>query len=43
MRPLLPDDHDLDDEQLAARYAYPENLGAPFVRVNFVASADGAV
>jgi riboflavin-specific deaminase-like protein len=43
VRPLLPDDHDLDDEQLAARYAYPENLGAPFVRVNFVASADGAV
>jgi riboflavin-specific deaminase-like protein len=43
VRPLLPADHNLDDEQLAGRYAYPENLGAPFVRVNFVASADGAV
>jgi riboflavin-specific deaminase-like protein len=43
VRPLLPDDHDLDDEQLALRYAYPENLGAPFVRASFVASADGAV
>jgi riboflavin-specific deaminase-like protein len=43
VHPLLPTDHDLDDEQLAARYAYPENLGAPFVRASFVASADGAV
>lgn len=43
MHPLLPTDHDLDDEQLEARYAYPENLGAPFVRASFVASADGAV
>ena len=42
MHPLLPADQDLDDEQLAAAYAYPENLGAPFIRVNFVASADGA-
>jgi riboflavin-specific deaminase-like protein len=33
----------LDDAQLAARYAYPADLGAPFVRANFVASADGAV
>jgi riboflavin-specific deaminase-like protein len=40
---LLPADHALDDEQLAVRYAYPENLGAPFVRVGLVASADGAV
>ncbi|WP_345605676.1 pyrimidine reductase family protein [Pseudonocardia adelaidensis] len=40
---LLPLDRDLDDAQLAARYAYPEDLGAPFVRVCFVASADGAV
>jgi 5-amino-6-(5-phosphoribosylamino)uracil reductase len=43
VHPLLPTDHDLDDEQLEARYAYPENLGAPFVRASFVASADGAV
>jgi len=43
VRPLLPADHDLDDAQLADRYAYPENLGAPFVRVGLVASADGAV
>jgi 5-amino-6-(5-phosphoribosylamino)uracil reductase len=43
VRPLLPADDDLDDERLALRYAYPEQLGAPFVRANFVASADGAV
>lgn len=43
MRPLLQADHVLDDEQLADRYAYPANLAAPFVRVNFVASADGAM
>jgi 5-amino-6-(5-phosphoribosylamino)uracil reductase len=43
VNPLTPADHVLDDDQLADRYAYPENLGAPFVRVNFVASADGAV
>ena len=29
--------------ELAAHYAYPEGLGAPHVRVNFVASTDGAV
>ncbi len=29
--------------ELAAHYAYPECLGAPHVRVNFVASTDGAV
>jgi 5-amino-6-(5-phosphoribosylamino)uracil reductase len=40
---MLPADHVLDDGHLAARYAYPENLGAPFVRVGFVASADGAM
>jgi riboflavin biosynthesis pyrimidine reductase len=28
---------------LAAHYAYPDDLAAPFVRVNFVSSADGAV
>ena len=33
---------DLDDTALAAHYAYPEHLGAPYVRVNFVASIDGA-
>jgi riboflavin biosynthesis pyrimidine reductase len=43
VRPLLPADLDVDDEQLAERYAYPEGLGAPFVRVSFVASADGAM
>jgi 5-amino-6-(5-phosphoribosylamino)uracil reductase len=43
VRPLLPADDVLDDERLAARYAYPDDLGAPFVRVGFVASADGAV
>lgn len=32
-----------DDAALAAHYAYPEDLAAPFVRVNFVSSADGAV
>ncbi len=43
MHPLLPADDALDDEQLARRYACPENLGAPFVRASYVASADGAV
>ncbi|GAA0895376.1 dihydrofolate reductase family protein [Pseudonocardia zijingensis] len=42
MRALLPADDDLDDDGLAARYAYPDALGAPYVRVSFVASADGA-
>ncbi len=28
---------------LSALYAYPEDLAGPFVRVNFVSSADGAV
>lgn len=32
-----------DDAQLAALYAYPPDLTAPFVRVNFVSSTDGAV
>jgi riboflavin biosynthesis pyrimidine reductase len=40
---LMPADHELDDEDLAARYAYPEDLSAPFVRAGFVASADGAM
>jgi riboflavin-specific deaminase-like protein len=33
----------LDDAGLIGHYAYPEQLTAPFVRVNFVSSADGAV
>jgi riboflavin-specific deaminase-like protein len=43
---LLPSDGapepELDDAALAAHYAYPDGLTAPYVRVNFVASADGA-
>ncbi|HLU59985.1 MAG TPA: pyrimidine reductase family protein [Pseudonocardia sp.] len=42
MRPLLPAGPELDDEQLTQRYAYPPDLGAPFVRACLVASADGA-
>jgi riboflavin biosynthesis pyrimidine reductase len=34
---------ELDREGLLAHYAYPEGLTRPMVRVNFVASADGAV
>lgn len=34
---------ELDDPALAAAYAYPDDLRAPYVRVNFVASLDGAV
>jgi len=36
-------DTTVDDAALAAHYAYPGELGAPYVRVNFVTSADGAV
>jgi riboflavin biosynthesis pyrimidine reductase len=49
VRPLLPSPStpapggDLDPEALAAHYAYPDGLTAPWVRVNFVSSADGAV
>jgi 5-amino-6-(5-phosphoribosylamino)uracil reductase len=32
-----------DVDALAAHYAYPDDLTAPYVRVNFVSSADGAV
>jgi 5-amino-6-(5-phosphoribosylamino)uracil reductase len=32
----------LSDDELAAMYAYPEPLDRPWLRVNFVASADGA-
>jgi riboflavin biosynthesis pyrimidine reductase len=34
---------ELDDAALVDHYAYPDELGAPYVRVNFVAAADGAV
>lgn len=40
VRTLLPDPAPVD---LAVHYAYPEGLTAPHVRVNFVASTDGAV
>lgn len=46
MQRLLPAEAgrpEIDDAALAAHYAYPEGLAAPYVRVNFVASADGAV
>ncbi len=39
----LDDPADLDDDGLAACYAYPPDPAAPYVRVNFVSSADGAV
>jgi len=38
--PLLDE---VDDAALAAHYAWPDEPAAPFVRVNFVASVDGAV
>ncbi|MHA6795206.1 pyrimidine reductase family protein [Pseudonocardia bannensis] len=34
---------EIDDAALAAAYAYPDDLTAPYVRVNFVSSLDGAV
>jgi 5-amino-6-(5-phosphoribosylamino)uracil reductase len=37
------DPAELDDAALAAHYAYPDDLVAPHVRVNFVSSADGSV
>lgn len=43
MIPLLPaGPAALDAAALAAHYAYPDDLARPWVRVNFVASADGA-
>ncbi|MCD2188185.1 pyrimidine reductase family protein [Actinomycetospora soli] len=36
-------DGELDRDALAALYAHPAPTGRPFVRVNFAASADGAV
>ena len=38
-----PSARDLDDATLAAHYAWPEARAVPYVRVNFVASLDGAV
>jgi 5-amino-6-(5-phosphoribosylamino)uracil reductase len=43
MHLLRPGPEHVDDAALAAHYAYPDDLAAPYVRVNFVASADGAV
>ncbi|MCO1660939.1 pyrimidine reductase family protein [Pseudonocardia humida] len=43
MHLLAPGPAHLDDAELAAHYAYPDGLAAPYVRVNFVSSADGAV
>jgi len=40
---LAPGPAPLDAAGLAAHYAYPDGLTAPYVRVNFVSSADGAV
>jgi 5-amino-6-(5-phosphoribosylamino)uracil reductase len=44
---LLPDPTPpaaaLDGAALATHYAYPKDLAAPYVRVNFVTSIDGAV
>ncbi len=37
------DDPGLDVDQLRDLYAYPVELGAPWVRVNFASSIDGAV
>ena len=41
--PQPPHLDDLDDAALAAHYAWPEARAVPYVRVNFVASLDGAV
>ncbi|GAY10539.1 pyrimidine reductase family protein [Pseudonocardia sp. N23] len=44
MRRLLPaDGAHPDDDGLLAHYAYPDGPDAPYVRVNFVSSLDGAV
>jgi 5-amino-6-(5-phosphoribosylamino)uracil reductase len=43
LRRLLPEPADeLDDAELERLYDYPPGLDTPFVKVNFVASADGA-
>lgn len=41
--PLGTPGRELDRDALAVDYAYPRDLARPFVRLNFVASADGAV
>lgn len=44
MRRLLPEPAgDVDDAELERLYDYPGSLAAPWVQVNFVSSADGAV
>lgn len=46
MQSLWPpgaDRTELTADELAAAYAYPEQLDAPYVRVNFVSSLDGSV
>lgn len=43
MEILWPATGTVDDETLEQIYAYPERLDAPWVQVNFVTSADGAV
>jgi riboflavin biosynthesis pyrimidine reductase len=43
VRTLLPGPAEPAPVDLAAHYSYPEGLTAPHVRVNFVASTDGAV
>lgn len=35
--------HALDDAELRALYAYPDDLTRPWMRINFVSSLDGAV
>jgi 5-amino-6-(5-phosphoribosylamino)uracil reductase len=43
LRRLLPEPAgDVDDDELELIYAYPAELSAPWVQVNFVSSADGA-
>jgi riboflavin biosynthesis pyrimidine reductase len=44
VRRILPEPAtELDDAELERLYGYPEGLTAPWVQVNFVSSADGAV
>lgn len=44
MHRLLPEPAgDVDDAELEQLYDYPQSLDTPWVQVNFVASADGAV
>jgi 5-amino-6-(5-phosphoribosylamino)uracil reductase len=41
--PTDPPPAPIEGDRLAEAYGYPDGLDRPFVRVNFVASADGAV